>query len=85
MTSNFIRRSLRLGAVVGNLFMTASGSFMLLRGFRQVALDEEAPGTESSQRADGKSRRMIAGIDAAVFLLAFVASEALATIGALSH
>jgi hypothetical protein len=56
-----------------------------MRGFRLVAMDKEESDAGAAPRADGRSPKLLAGIGAALFLLAFVASEALATIGALRH
>ena len=55
------------------------------RGFRLVAMGKEGSETATSIRAVGPARKPLAGIGAALFLLVFVASEALATIGALRH
>ena len=54
-----------------------------MRSFRMVAMGQEGPDARSSMRADGRSTKPFAGIGAALFLLAFVASEAAATIVAL--
>jgi hypothetical protein len=54
-----------------------------MRGFRLLAMEEKGSGTAGSVGAVGTPRRQWAGIGAALFLLAFVASEAAATIVAL--
>jgi len=56
-----------------------------MRGFRVVAMGQERPDARSSVRADDRSTKPLAGIGAAVFLLAFVASEAAAAVVALRH
>ena len=83
MMSHFIRRMLMLGPFMGNLAMSATGCFALTRGFRLLATEEKGSDTAGSIRAAGTPRRQLAGIGAALFLLAFVASEAAATIVAL--
>ena len=79
--SSYMRRILKLGPLIGDVVVSATGCFALTRGFRLVASRQE--GTESSMRADGRSKKPLEGVGAALFLLAFVASEAAATIVAL--
>jgi hypothetical protein len=83
MMSPFIRRISKLGPFMGDLAASAAGCFALMRGFRLLAIGEEGSGTAGSVRAAGTPRKQLAGIGAALFLLAFVASEAAATIVAL--
>ena len=85
MMSSFMRRILKLGLLMGDMAVSAAGCFVFMRGFRVVAMGQEGPDTRSSMRADGRSTKPLAGIGAALFLLAFVASEAAATIVALRH
>jgi len=54
-----------------------------MRSFRTVAMEKNESDTAASVRAAGTSRKPFAGIGAALFLSAFVASEAAATIVAL--
>ncbi len=82
MMSSFIRRIFKLGSLMGDMVASATGSFALMRGFRVVARGHVRPDARSSMRADGKSTMPLEGIGAALFLLAFVASEAAATIAA---
>ena len=77
--SRFIRRMLKLGPFMGDLAVSAAGCFALMRGFRLLAIEEEGSDTAGSVRAAGTPRKQLAGIGAALFLLAFVASEAAAT------
>ena len=56
-----------------------------MRAFRLVATSKQESGAESSLSVDAGSTKPMAGIGAALFLLAFIASEAMATIGALRH
>ena len=81
--SPFMRRILKLGPFMGNMAVSAAGCFALMRGFRLLAAEEKGSGTAGSVRAAGTPRKQLAGIGAALFLLAFVASEAAATVVAL--
>jgi hypothetical protein len=85
MMSSYIRRIRKLGPLMGDMVASATGCFALMCGFRVAAMGQERPDARSSMRADGKSRKPLEGIGAALFLLAFVASEAGATIVALRH
>jgi hypothetical protein len=81
--SSLIRRILKLGPYMGDLAASATGCFVLTPGFRLLAIEEKGSGTAGSVPVTGTPRRQLAGIGAALFLLAFVASEAAATIVAL--
>ncbi len=81
--SRFMRRMLELGPFMGDLAASATGCFVFMRGFRVVAMGQQRRDARSSMRADGRSTEPLEGIGAALFLLAFVASEAAATIVAL--
>ncbi len=83
--SHFLRRVSRLGRLVGYLAALGAGCFVFTSGLRFVATDAEGSDTMPPVTIDRRSPRRPAGIAAAVFLLAFVASEALATIAALRH
>ena len=83
MTNRFIRRMLKLGPFMGDLAVSTTACFALMRGFRLLAIEEKGSVTAGSVRAAGTPRKQLAGIGAALFLLAFVASEAAATIVAL--
>ena len=80
MMSSHIRRILNLGLLMGDMVVSAAGCFVFMRGFWVVATGQERPDARSSMRADGRSTKPLAGIGAALFLLAFVASEAAATV-----
>ena len=80
MMSSHIRRILNLGLLMGDMAVSAAGYFVFVRGFRVVAMGQERPDARSSMRADGRPTKPLAGIGAALFLLAFVASEAAATV-----
>ena len=85
MRSSFTRRIRKIGPFMGDVLVSAYGCFALMRGFRVVAMGQERPDARSSVRADDRSTKPLAGIGAAVFLLAFVASEAAAAVVALRH
>jgi hypothetical protein len=84
MMSSYMRRILKLGPLLGDMVVSATGCFSLMRGFRLVASKQESPGTRSPMRADGRSTNPLTGFGAAIFLLALVASEA-AAIGLAFH
>ena len=85
MMSSYIRRIRKLGPLMGDMVASATGCFALMRGFRVASMGRERPDARSSMRADGRSIKPLEGIGVALFLLAFVASEAGATIVALRH
>jgi hypothetical protein len=60
----------------------AIGCFVLMRGFRLAARRKAGSERGASIRAVGRPRKPLAGIGAATFLLVFIASEALAMLGA---
>ena len=78
--SRFMRRILKLGPIMGDVALSSVGCFAMMRGFRLLAVGEKGSDTTGSARAAGTPRKHLAGIGAALFLLAFVASEAAATI-----
>lgn len=79
MISRFMRRMRKLGPFMGDLAVSATGCFALARGFRLLAIEERGSDTAGSVRAAGTPGKQLAGSGAALFLLAFVASEAAAT------
>ena len=83
MMSSHIRRIRKLGLLMGDMAVSATGSFAFMRGSRVVAMRQGRRDARSSMRSDGRSTKPLAGIGAALFLLAFVASQAAATIVAL--
>lgn len=85
MMSSFVRPFSKLGPLMRDLIASAAGCFVFMRAFRLVATGKEGSDTGSSMPADRRSLKLLAGIGAALFLLVFVASEALAAIGALRH
>jgi hypothetical protein len=82
-----ISRTLQLiskpGPWMGDLVGSAAGSSVFTRGFRLIAIDEVGSNTEAALRTVSRSGKSLSGIGAALFLLAFVTSEALATVVAL--
>lgn len=83
MIVSYVRRILKLGPLMGDMAVSAAGCFVFIRGFRVVVLEQERPNARSSVRTEGVPRMPLVGISAALFLLAFVASEAAATVVAL--
>ena len=83
MIASYMRRILKLGPLVEDMVVSATGCFALTRGFQLVASRQERPVARSFARADGRSTNPLTGLGAALFLLAFVASEAAATVVAL--
>ena len=81
--NSFVRRILNFSPLLPDLAVSAAGCFALMRGFRLVATENDDSDTAASVRAAGTPRKQLAGIGAALFLLAFIAIEALMTIGAL--
>jgi hypothetical protein len=85
MASRFVGRILKLRLLMNSLLSIAARSFVFARGFRLVTMGEEGTDPLASIRADDAPHKPLAGIGAALFLLAFVTSEALVMIRALSH
>lgn len=83
--SSFVRRIFKFGPLLWNLAVSAAGGFVFMRGFHRVTLGKEGLDSRASIRTIGMFRRPMAGIVAALFLLVFVSSEALATIRVLLH
>jgi hypothetical protein len=81
MMNPLLGRILRLGPPARDVFVSAVGCFVMTRGFRLVVTDE-GPKTASPHSVDETSRERRAGIGAALFLLAFIASEAQLTLDA---
>ena len=80
-----IRRILNLGSLLGDLCVSSVGCFVFTSGFRSFAMEKEGSATGASICAVGPARKTLAGIGAALWLLAFVMTEALATVRALGH
>ena len=83
MTSRTLRLISKLGPLMRDLVGSTTGSFVFTCGFRLIAIDEVGSNTEAAVRTVSRSQKSLAGIGAALFLLAFVTSEALATAVAL--
>lgn len=79
------RRILNLAPVMWDLCASSVGCFVFTSGFRSFAIEKEGLDTVASIRVVRPARKTLAGIGAALFLLAFVTTEALATIPALAH
>jgi hypothetical protein len=85
MMASCLRRILKLGPLMGEFIVSATGCFAFMRDFRVVAMGQRRPDARSPVRIRGRFTMHFAGIGAALFLLAFIASEAAATIVALRH
>lgn len=85
MMNRFLRSISRLGPVLGDLVASAAGCFVFTRGFQLVAINEEKSDTAQPVHGNIRSPKLLAGIGAAIFLLFFIASEALAAVVALRH
>ena len=85
MKSHLLRRAFKFGPIMGYLAASVAGCFVFTRGFQLIAKDGEESNMRSPSRVVGRSPNPWAGMDAALFLVAFIASEALMTIMALRH
>ena len=47
MMSTYMRRILKLGLLMGDMAVSATGCFALMRGFRVVAMGQERPDARS--------------------------------------
>ena len=85
MMSSYIRRIRKLGPLMGDIVVSASGCFALIRGFRLATIEKNESDMAASVRAAGPPSEQLAGIGATLFLPAFVSSEAAAAVVALRH
>ena len=85
MVNRSVRRILNLGSLLWDLCVSSVGCFVFTSGFRSFAMEKEGSVTGASICAVGPARKTLAGIGAALLLLAFVMTEALATVRALGH
>jgi hypothetical protein len=85
MMNSFVHRIFKSPHPLWDLIVSAVGGFAFIGGLSPLTIGKDGSGTRSSPRADGTSSKPSAGIGAALFLLAFVASEALSMIGAFRH
>ena len=83
MMSHLLRRTLKSCPMMGYLVASAAGCFLFTRGFQLITMDREESDMGSPSQAVGESLKLWAGMDAALFLMAFIASEALMTLAAL--
>ena len=81
---NFVvDRILKFGSPLSIVLASTAGCFVLMRGSRLIARESDASDSAVSMRTDDRSNKPLAGISAALFLMTFVASEALVMIRAL--
>jgi hypothetical protein len=85
MMSSYKGRIRKLGSFLGDIVVSATGCFSLMRCFRLVASGQERPDARLSMRANDRSTKPFEGTGAALFLLAFVTSETAAAVFAFRH
>jgi hypothetical protein len=85
MTNTFVRHISKYSQPLWDLVLSVIGGFAFIGRLGTLAKGEDGFGTGFSPGVDVTPRKPLPGLGAALFLLAFVASEALATIGAFRH
>jgi hypothetical protein len=83
MMNRSVRRILKLGPPLWDLCVSSVGCFVFTSGFRSLVTENE--GSEKGDSMPPPARKTLADVGAGLFLLAFITSEALATIRALGH
>jgi hypothetical protein len=83
MISHLLRSTRKVGLIIRYLVASTAGCFVFARGFQLIAKDGEGADKGLPSRVVGRSPKLWAGMDAALFLMAFITSEALMTIMAL--
>jgi hypothetical protein len=83
MISHLLRSTRKVGLIIRYLVASATGCFVFTRGFQLIAKDGEESDMGLPSRVVGRSPKLWAGMDGALFLMAFITSEALMTIMAL--
>jgi hypothetical protein len=82
MMSLFVSRILRFGSLLSFLLMSGAGWLVFIRSSRLGAVEREGSDAEATISGGGRSSKRLVGISAALFLMAFVTSEALVMIRA---
>jgi hypothetical protein len=85
MMNRSVRHILKLGPLLQDLCVSSVGCFVFTSDFRSFAIEKEGSETGNSIRAVGPARKSLADIGAAMLILAFVASDALAAIRTFTH
>ena len=85
MMRQILRQTSKLCALLGDLIVSGAGCFIFTSGFRQVAMEEEESDTKPPMPVGASSPGRLAGLAAAIFLLLFVTSEAVAAVVALQR
>ncbi len=85
MISTFTRRVSNLGSFTKDLVMAAAGCFLFMPAFCMVTADSDGSASLSSGRSAHAFAEPATEVGAALFLLSFIASEAIATIRVLGH
>ena len=80
MISHTLGRISKLGPTMANLVASAVGCFIFTPGFRMVAMNDEGSDGGLPTQIHGRSSGLSIGIGAAIFLMIFIVSEALAVL-----
>jgi hypothetical protein len=83
MMNSLVERILKSGSPLSIVLASSTGCFVLMRGSRLIAMESDGSDSSVSLRTDDRLSRPLAGLSAALFLMAFAASEALVMIRAL--
>jgi len=81
----FLRHTLKLGNFMWELFLATIGGFVFARGSRFVTRGYKQPAGAASSRYDASPLMPFAGMSIAIFLLVFIAGEALTMVHAFGH
>ncbi len=82
MMNFLVGRVLKFGSPLSIVLASTAGCFVLMRGSHLIARESNGSDSAASVRTDDRSGKPLAGLSAALFLMAFVASETLVMIRA---
>jgi len=77
-----VERILKFGSPLSVVLASIAGCFVLMRGTCLIASESDGSDSSASMCTDGRLGKPLAGLSAALFLTAFVTSEALVMIRA---
>jgi hypothetical protein len=83
MMNFLVDRILKFGSPLSIVLASIAGCFVLMRGTHLIARESDGSDSSASMCTDDRLSKPLAGISAALFLMAFVASETLVMIRAL--
>jgi hypothetical protein len=83
--TRIVHSALKLANLIWELFASATGGFMFVRGFNLVSGGNNHPDRVASRRTASPEFKPFAGAGIAIFLLAFIAGEALRSIYAFRY